>query len=264
MANLKLIAKDQSADVWTYSNTTDSSYPLTNLNDYNIKSYWLSSAVASGDALKLTLIASSEQGRTRNGIAVGYHNFSGLMSGAGNIKVQSSTDGTTWTDRLILPSTLSDPFFLPLTTSAATTYWRLLFNGTTNGGAKPFAGVIMIDEILDFGFPYDFPYKKENKQYKTIERETMGGLLRTYQTMPGRSNFSYTFRAEKGGISDATATAWRSFYDRIRGKLRPFFMLDADGTSVYYVHLDSDVDSLEAFRYNVNSLELKFKKQWAE
>ena len=41
-------------------------------------------------------------------------------------------------------------------------------------------------------------------------------------------------------------------------------MLDADGTSAYYVHLEGEDDPLDTFRYNVSSIELKMREAMAQ
>jgi hypothetical protein len=265
MPNLKLIGEDLTGMSFYSSGGDVTGYPAAYLSTYYQNEQWRSLTSASGDYIAVDLGTGADASRNRSGIAVVNHNWSGIMA-TGYIQITASdtSDFSGGNVTALQPlSTLTDPLLVPFTSAYSTKrYWRVQFAGNMNWA--PRAGQIFFGEIVDFGFPYDLPYQSGGREFRTTSREMLNGLIRTHQTSLGRRTFKLTFKGEKGGISDTVKTAWRSLYSRVRGPLRPFAMLDADGTSAYYVHLEGEDDPLDTFRYNVNSIELKMREAMAQ
>lgn len=257
MANLKLLGQNVNAVDVSYTGVSLAANPTGNLLTYDENEYWKAQTCVSGDYLSFDVGASDLRART--GIAIVNHNLSGIMA-SGALQLQSSTSPSFSTGNVTLlnPLTAStDPILLPFS-SSSNRYWRIWFAGNLNW--MPRIGQVFIDSVVDFGFPYDLPYRKGAREYKTVQTEMLDGLLRSHQAIDGRRTFKFAFKGEKGGISDSVATDWAAFFQRVRGRLRPFVMLDADGTTTTYVYLDTDVDPMETFRLNINSLEIPFKE----
>jgi hypothetical protein len=88
-----------------------------------------------------------------------------------------------------------------------------------------------------------------NGEYKTTEAIALDGRLRMSQNYPGgRIRNEIAMKLE----SDTVKANWQIFFSTVRGKLRPFYFADMDGT-LYLCHLDTDVDPVQATWVNQNA-----------
>lgn len=249
MANIVFMGTELELLDYTADNGSAAGNPDTNMENYIETSKWLS---LDATAYQSVIIDTGSDQRSRNGIGIVNHNLYGIMN-TGSIAVQEDTDiGFPSPTNLItsLGVGSNDPLLVKFPFATATErFIRLYFNGTLNWA--PSIGNLFVDEVLDFGFPYDFPYYPTARTFETTMKEMLDGTLRTSQARPGRRTFRFGISASRGGFTTAVGTSWQTFYNRIQGRLRPFFFLDLDGTTAYYVHLNTDSDPMEVLRYNV-------------
>ena len=75
------------------------------------------------------------------------------------------------------------------------------------------------------------------------------GSMRTSQAYGCSKKIEVQFKL----VDNTTSAAFKALHAIVRGGLRPFYFLDADGTSLFYVLLTSDYNPVELFRYNQNN-----------
>lgn len=245
-----LLATDLDNISFTSSVGDNSVYPASNLNNYLLASIWKSAT--SGASQYLWWDYGSSDIRQRTTLAITRHNFAGIMS-SGNIKLQYddnsgfSSPGTAVNG----VGTSSDIVLSVFGGSLSYRYWRLLFDGSLT--TAPQLGNVFVDVPWYMPYPSDLPIIQGNRGFTTVERVTLSGILRRSQTYAGRKRWRFSWRGEQGGLDDTTRAEFQIFFNFVRGKLKPFYFVDMDGTSVYYVYFDFDVDPNELFRYNINN-----------
>ncbi|TAK58520.1 MAG: hypothetical protein EPO24_08415, partial [Bacteroidetes bacterium] len=222
MSNPKFYYTDLTNVTITSSVGDDANFPSSNLNDYFVSPVWKS---ANNDSSQYLAIDMGSSGRTRKAIVVENHNLNGIMS-SGAIKIQAADDnaftsGLIDVDTNFAPTT--SPYVKEFTSPSSKRYWRILFNGNLN--SAPYIGNIFIDDFLDFGYGYEFPYQTGDTSYETTERTALDGTLRASQPYGGRTEFEIQFKL----LNDAFKTSFQAFHSVVRGKLRPFYFLDMNG-----------------------------------
>jgi len=244
MASAKLYGTDLSTYTFTMSATEDASYPLANLSDYLTTTLWKSSVTTNGQTLKIDFGASNISERdfcVLDGI-----NFKDM-----DVSLQAADDSG-FSSGLVTVATVSGglgsgPFIF---TFAGVTkrYWRLLF--TDAFSLYPQVGNFFIDKAFDWTEPYDVPYRNANLSFESEVTPALDGTLRSVQPYSGRK--SWRFSLQKPGLSDTVRTNFQTFFNKVRGKHRPFYFLDVDGTTKALVRFDIDVDPSEVQAYNLN------------
>ena len=245
MANPKILPMDIS---WITSLSASAgsgpSYPITNLQDYEPDTYWGSNALTNPQHLWFDLAGS----RALNCAVLGYYDFyddAGLV-----VSMSGSTNNSTWTllSNNITSTNGSGFTVLPFT---AANYRYIKINMVGLHSAQPFMGLFFVGYAVDFTTPYELSSKTDNSQYETSESITLDGRIRTSQVYDGRYVDELTFK-----LQDATWEGlWNSTVMPItRGKLRPFFFIDADGTA-RYMHFVEDyipITNTRPGRYDVS------------
>jgi hypothetical protein len=238
----------QDLSKYTLSATsTDTAYPLANLQTYFARDQWKSNSLAANQSLVIDFGAA---------VAIDFcvienHNLA-TSHGSGNIYLQGADDSGFTTNAVNAVTDLTTAVTPKLFVFAAITrrYWRLYFDSTGNLGAKPEIGNLFLGAALAFGSEYEFGAKRDNAGYATTRAAALDGSLRTAQAIGGRKRFELQFTVQ----DNTFATAFRTFHETVRGGLRPFYFLDADGTTMRYV-LAPDYSPIVADRYNKNSLQ---------
>lgn len=251
MANPKLLATN--LDNWTLTSTVaaNPSYPLSNLLSYYPDQKWVGSSLADSTHIWI------DTGVSQTMDAFVLENY-GCDSDIG-LYVQVSPNNSTWTNVSTPLSENSEAEWHSFSSSTYR-YVRLLWD--TSGGYYdyPYLGNFYIGQALEFSTPYDWGYKKDNAQYETSEYVAIDGRIRTSQAYSGRYLWEIKFSAQ----SDTVKSNFQTFLSTIKGKLRPFYLLDTDGVTVRYFHLDSDYSPVTVRRYGINDIEtLKLKEQIA-
>lgn len=238
--------------------STQAAYPLANLQTYFAADLWKSDALTANQSLVINFGAP----RSINFIVIQAHNFEAVLADVG-IRLQAADDsGFTVNLATIISVGLNastDPHiveFDPLTKQ----YWRLYFESVGALAAKPELGNLFLGTSLAFETTYEFGYRAVSPSYATSEGVALNGAIRTSQAVLGRRLWDLRFR-----LQDATfQAAWETFHATVRGKLRPFYFLETDGTSLYYVHLDSDYNAPSPQMYGRADLDIRLKAQLAD
>lgn len=252
MSNPIFLAVDLSTYALSSSQTPVAGHELSNLKTYIGTDTWKTASTA---AQTLTI----DFGTAIECDAVAFQN-SNLHTGNVPTELQYSSDNSTWftaTSVIGSPSPMGSPFF---TTFGAHTarYWRLYI---TPFAQAPELGALYLGKKLDFGYPYDFPANVTNAKYQTSEEIALNGTVRASQVYGGRLSWQITFM--KPGLDDATLAAFQAFFQKVRGRLRPFYFQDT-GSTAYFVSLDIDIDPTKLFRANLNQFDkITMKEQLA-
>lgn len=254
MANPKILYQDLSLMTPSSSFGTDASYPVTNLQNYIASSYWKSNNTASVQWVTFDFgspVSSSA-------VVIDGCNFASVAADNGILfqgaNVVDFTGATTLATGL---NALADDVTAYYTyTANAYRYYRLYFDASAPMGTYPRIGNVFIGQPLEFTTPYTYGYKTENAEYKTNEFITLSGIKRTVQSYKGRIVYELKFNLQ----NSAFATAFKTFVRTVRGKMRPFYFIDTDETTVRYMNLDSDYVPVSVPHYgfaNVESIVMK-------
>ena len=264
----RLYASKLSTYTITASAGEAAGFPVSNLKTYFPDQKWKTAALTDNQTLTIDFGSAV----TADALVLDQHNFlndnniifeaatdSGFTTGV----VQVSTDLIADTpiasenNDLGTGNTRSIYHFA----SMSKRYWRLKFQAGGAPGLTWELGQIFICARMDMPYTYDFPYKKGNPSFVTAEAVALDGRIRTSQAYGGRTLNEFKFSL----INDAARTAWITFISTVRGKLFPFYFLDADGSTMYYGHLDADYDPVSTERYQLNTIEtFRMKNQMAD
>jgi hypothetical protein len=248
MANPKILYSDVSAYVCSSSAGTNATYPLTNLNNYMVNSYWVGSTTVSqrlvfdiGVAIPVT------------DFVIDGHNLTGVGA---SVSLQSATNAA-FTTGIETICSLDEDDDVPLHVSFASTtkrYFAIYY--TPSGVAAPRIGNIMIGTPLEFTTPYDNGFKPDVPEHNTTEFMTLSGQKRTSQQYKARLVWELKFSLQ----STALKTAYQTFVRTVRGKMYPFYFIDTDGTTIRYMNLDSDYNPVVSTGvpgfWNIESLKM--------
>ena len=255
MASPYFLGVDLTVPTYTWSAGVNSSFPVSNLATYFEADLSKSNATTDAQYLVIDFGVSTPC----NTVVISRHNFDALGLTDGEVQIQYNTnDDVSWDDAVtaISISVSSDPLFGTFS-SVQKRYWRVLFTKGSALSAAPELGNIFLGTRLAFDTTYEWDFSKANPEYSTAETVSLNGDIRMSQSYAGRKKWDLLFRLQ----SNTFATSWDTFIAIVRGKLRPFYFVDADGTSINYVHLDSDYTDLKRFRYNQNNIRIPLKSQ---
>jgi hypothetical protein len=97
-----------------------------------------------------------------------------LSSVGAQISVESSDNGSDWTERLPAFNPSSDKAFLQLFTGATARHWRLRINSPT---FAPSVAIVLLGMRMSFPFPVDAPFAPIKEQVETVGKKSKGGHL---------------------------------------------------------------------------------------
>jgi hypothetical protein len=237
---------------YTFSaSSTNSNFPLANLLTYFAADVWKPSTLNATQYLNIDFGAA----RACNCIILDGQNLGGVSNLVG-VSLQGADDAG-FSVNLVTP-TLSASLATSTTPILATfnavskRYWRLSF-GNTGGSFSPAPqiGNIFLGTTLDFPYGQEFPFRKNQGQFQTSRVRTLSGALRGAQAFAGSGQFEFQFKI----VSDAFAALFETFVNTVRGGLFPFYYLDANGTSLYYLLLADDYNPLEQIHADQNDIQ---------
>lgn len=251
MANPIFIAQNLSNYTLT-ATSTNSSYPLTNLQDYVESTQWKSNSLANTQVLKIDFGAAVEC----DCIVLGNHNFASIVTTINeNLNLDYSDNDSAWTNCYLWTHTTidADPNYIAFT-AATHRYWRLSWTAAGDLATYPALGNIYLAKKFDIGAPYNYGYRDGLYTYSTAEGVALNGLIRTSQQYGGgRKTWMFGFKSGNA-LSDAVKANWNIFFNLIQGKLRPFYFVDTDGTTVKFVHINIDENPVQAIKAGLSEI----------
>jgi hypothetical protein len=227
------------------------SYPLTNLNDVEPSTQWKSATACNGSVTHyLTIDTYSTSAKT--GIVIDNSNIV-LMSSVVLLCGDDVNFSVGYTNLGSLTNAAigkSNGDAIHLSFPSTTKRWFGI-SFADDDGIYPEVGNIMIANELEFSTPYDFGYKKENTSSEVYQHTSLDGTIRTTRAYAGRILYELQFSLQ----SDTLRTAFQAFVNTVKGKLNPFYFVDADGT-VRYMHMEDyiPVSTSHYGRHDIASL----------
>jgi hypothetical protein len=97
-----------------------------------------------------------------------------LSSVGAQVSVESSDNGSDWTERLPAFTPSSDKAFLQPFTGATARYWRLWIDSPTSA---PSVAVVILGSRMTFPFPVDAPFAPIKEQVATVGKKSKTGHL---------------------------------------------------------------------------------------
>jgi hypothetical protein len=252
MANPKIYASDLSKQTFTMSLTENAAYPLSNLLTYFEDKFWISSAATDGQTLIVQANAVALNNANKNFVVVGAHNFQAIVDVGGQVQIQYAASSAFTTGLTTVYDSAVDGTEQPLMIDFVSTtraYWRINF--VTLGGVTPQVANFFLGNSFDFGYPYEMPFKPLHYAFQTSEMIALDGRIRTSQAFAARKRWEFEFK----GMSDAVRANFDIVMRTIRGKSRPFYILDTDGATAYYVMLEADIIAPTNLYTNWNNME---------
>jgi hypothetical protein len=152
--------------------------------------------------------------KSANCIAFARHNFG---TGGAQISVESSDNGSDWTERIEPFTLVDDKAALRTFVSASARYWRVKINSPT---IAPQVAVLLVGVRIEFPYPPDAPFSPDKEG---IEVDT--NLSRTGQFLGSDVRFKpYSIRARWGNLSRTWVESYfLPFWDNHASNLTPFF-----------------------------------------
>ena len=254
MANPILIAQDLSLYTPT-ATSTDSGYPLANLQTYLAADVWKSASLSQTQELKIDFGAAKDI----DTVVIDGHNLHSLgLTSESYLYLSCSNNDSTWyQQKAWLGTDITSAKLYATFTVEAQRYWKLHFLKTGALDTYPQIGNLFLSNACDLGRPYDFHYPLYTQRYETALSKALDGTMRSSQPYAGRRQFELTWLSTKGGVSDTVITNFQTVFNTIcRGMFRPFYFLDTDGTTLYYCHFGTDEDPSKKYRVNINDLRI--------
>jgi hypothetical protein len=208
---------------------TAAGYDVLNIRDLKEFTGWKST----GPGTKYLTVACSA-GTTADALGIKKHN---LGTAAGAVSVESSDDGSSWTERLAPFTPTDDKAILRLFTSALGAYWRVKI---VTGSIAPQIAVCMVGERITFPFSPEAPYVPasegiESESTKSKTGVSLGSIVRfkPYRIQPKWTTVPRAF----------VETYFLPFWDDYASNLSPFFFawdLTAYPSDVRFVNVPKD------------------------
>jgi len=260
MSNPILVAQDLSLYTLT-ATSTNPNYPLDNLKSYIITDIWISGTKSVNQFLKVDFGTPTEI----DSIVIENHNFEYLGFEPTNegVVLQYSDDDINYYNIAWIEDNFSkDPVYRAFT-SQTKRYWRIVFSRNASELLTyPQIGNIFLAKKCDLGRPYDFPFQLLPKSYKTSVTETLSGIIRTSKIIGSKYLFEFTWLGQKGGVTDSVISEFQRVFNLCKGRLRPLYFVDTDGSTIIYCHFNYDDDPSLKYRVNVNEFVLKLIGQY--
>lgn len=229
MANLKFFGTDLSSYLFTASLGSAAGFETDYLKTYFADQKWKSNGPGSQN-LKIDFGSA----KARDFCVVDTHNWVSIFTSV-KLQVETTDDGNFAVPIDVVTFDLTAQRKIYEFSAQTKRYWRILF--APSNGATPELGQIFIDAKLDFGFTYDAPWQLGDKGFETNVGNALDGRTRATQPFAGRKYGEIRM----SDLPTATRAGFITFYgDTVRGRLRPFYVLDTDGITILYVHFGAD------------------------
>jgi hypothetical protein len=205
---------------------TEIGYSVLNISDLKTYTWWQAN---SNGTKYLAIDCSTAQ--TVNCLAVIGHNF---FTSSATVSVESSVNGSDWTERLAGFTVTTDKAFMKLISEVSARYWRIKI---VTASIAPKVAVLFLGDRIDFAYPPDCPYfpyqiKAENTAQISKRGNVLGVLndLASISITPKFSNIDRSW----------FTTYLEDWYFNHARYGKPFFYawdLTTFPTHVYYVWL---------------------------
>ncbi len=245
MANPTIYYANPSTYTLAASLGSDASHPTTYLQDFLRGSYWMSAQQVAGQTLRVALPAA----QSCDYAIIDGHNMAGWV-----FRIEGADDSAHTTNNEVVFSGYlpAAPSLIVFTGGAITRrYWRFTLGDTGTTPEIPYIGNLFIGKVLTFSFPHDFGPRMADSSFQSTTGRSLSGVKRSSQMVGGTRVFDMAFSL----ISDAVATAFRTFHDTVRGGLRPFYYSPDGGTTLYYVSLQKDYNPIIQYRPGQNNIQ---------
>ncbi len=228
-----------------YSATTETS----SLQSYENADVWKSSVTSSGQLISIDFGSA----QTFTDVVIDSNNFSDLnCTFISLIGADDSNLSVNATSAIYDMKDSGSLFHTTFASPVSKRYWGVKFYGAQS--TYPYIGNLFLSNDLVFNTPYDWNYKTENKEYQTTEKVSLSGRIMTSQNFAGRIIYELQFSLQDNTLK----TDFQTFQTTIRGKLRPFYFINTDGT-IRYMHCTDDYVPVESYRYNYNNVSLNMR-----
>jgi hypothetical protein len=244
MANPSILYTNLSTYTFAASAGTNTSFPLTNLNNYMASSYWSGSNSTKAQLLVIDIgstqdvtdvIVDGANLQSWETTTFQYANNFAFDSGVTNLGTVPHLNDT--------PNHVSFA-------SVNKRYFALKFDSQGTGQASPRVGNIFIGTPFEFTTPYDSAGKFDDAEYVTSNSVTVSGQTRDSQMYGGRMVYDVAF-----SLQDITLkNAFKTFFRTVRGPLIPWYWIDMDGT-IRYMNCTQDYCPVTSVAYNLFNIE---------
>lgn len=229
MANPYILADNRFLDGTPTATDTAAGYSV--LNIYDLKSFTSWKGASAGTKY---LTVSCGSAKAADTLAIFKHNLG--ASGA-SVSVESSTNGSTWTERLSAFTPTTDKAIMKTFTEATAQYWRVKIV-TASIAAQIAIG--MVGARIAFPYPPDAPFvPASTKMEADSNRSKTGQLLGTIVRFK-----PYTIAAKWSALSRSWVdTIFRPFWEDYASEMKPFFWawdLSTFASDVRFVTIDPD------------------------
>jgi hypothetical protein len=204
-----ILADNRFLDGTPTATDTAAGYNVLYIRDYKTFTSWKGASAGTK-----YLSVDCQSGKSANCIAFAKHNFG---TGGASISVESSDNGTDWTQR-IEPFTLTDDkVTLRIFSSISARYWRVKIVSAT---IAPKVSVVLVGVRIDFPYPPDAPFVPANEGM-----EVESAKSRTGQLLGVDVRYKpYTIRAEWSNLSRTWVESYfLPFWSNHASNLTPFF-----------------------------------------
>jgi hypothetical protein len=254
MPNVKFLYEGIEGATLTASGGTSAGYNIEDVKDRNPNTLWVSSTQDLTQTFKAILPAS----RNVDTIIIDGINGSALGINSGfTLKIKSSPNGTVWTDRYTFNAAAVNgkTRLVCEIASANAQQWMLEFNDTdTSLAAAPQIGSILLGTRFEPATPYD-EIPKHGEQFTTTFSRALDSTPYGSQNINDGIEIWKNIQWQR--VTGATRLAFLTMGHTCRGKLRPLYFIDVDGTS-YLVYLPDKIEEQHVMydQYTI-SLELE-------
>ena len=239
MANIKFMWQSLE-DATLTATSTDSGFPLTNLQNRNPALVWKSDVDTATQYLNIDFGSS----RSCDTCIVDGTNFGDIS--ATYIVLQYSSDAAftspTQAGSFSVSSSSAEKLEF---TAASFRYWRIKFFDTIPFGIYPKIGNIFLGTRVEMTQPYDTGIEKSSG-FSTSQTRAIDGTRYTSQLYNGLKKYKIKFT----NINETDKTSINTLFEGIRGSYFPFYFVDADSTIVL-VYSVNDENPLQTKAYQI-------------
>ena len=237
MANIKFMWQSLE-DTTLTATSTDSAFPLTNLQNRNPALVWKSDVATSSQFLNIDFGSA----RSCDTCIIDGTNFGDIS--ATYIQLHYSNDN-------FVSATVAGSFSLTSSTqkleftTGSYRWWRIQMFDTVPFTIYPKIGNIFLGTRVEMTQPYDTGIEKSSG-FSTSQTRAIDGTRYTSQLYNGLKKYKIKFT----NINETDKTSINTLFEGIRGSYFPFYFVDADSTIVL-VYSVNDENPIQTKAYQI-------------